>query len=129
MNRLKVDDGMNDKDIAYTDKLCKGIYRVTDNSDVIKNCEVLRIKVETPKSDREVVEVVSKMGDAGILTMRGISDYVQIIFTREAEQSDFDSLLKEIPHRGHDVYRRAYHASKRLMLDDEEGFLKMFGKK
>jgi hypothetical protein len=128
MNILKVDDGMNDKDIIYTEKLADGIYKVTDNDAILKNCQALRITLDKPISANEFIRKVTKLDDAGVLTMGVVSSYVQFIFTNETKPSDFALLLKVSPSENQAALNSAYNATKRLMLDDEEAFSKMFGK-
>ena len=84
--------------VMYNDELAKGIYTK-----------------------------VSKIDDFGILTQCGIEDAIQFIFSRSATQKDVDELIKEMPKEAHGLLMQAYQMSKPLMLDDLDGFMKVFG--
>ena len=113
--------------VMYNDELAKGIYRVSDNNAVKRNCDALRIDVEKPIKGNHIATKVSKIDDFGILTQCGIEDAIQFIFSRSATQKDVDELIKEMPKEAHGLLMQAYQMSKPLMLDDLDGFMKVFG--
>ena len=112
MNKLKVNDSMNDSEVTFTEKIAKGIYQVSESGVVLRNCETLRINIDAPTSRNKIVEKVRMIGELGILTMRIAESYVPYIFTNDADPTAFELLIREVPPDNHDAFRRAYNATK-----------------
>ena len=118
MERLKLIVDGDEKKIEYTDKISKGIFKVTDNKAVKRNCETLIISVDQPLNELELKQKVSKIGRAGILTIRVMNEWIQYIIMDYTDPSDFEFLLRDVPKQSHEALQMAYTMTKISTLDD-----------
>ena len=112
-------DGV-EKKLEYDERFSKGIFIVTENKAVKRNCETLAITVDAPTSDLELKEKISKIGRAGFLTIRIMNEWIQYIIMDYTDQSDFESLLRDMPRQNHEALRMAYRLAKITTLADLE---------
>lgn len=95
--------------IDYSERFAKGIYMVFDKKLVKKNCSILKIQLDEPLNDLEMVQKVTVFGKTGIVSIRIDNDFHQYILMPSTEREDFVNFLSSIPDQSHEALRGAFN--------------------
>lgn len=119
MVKLKVIDNQVVKKIDFNEKYSEGIFLVTENKDVKKNCKMLNIDLGDSTDPNELKQRVTKLVKTGILTTRILNVHFQYIIKDYASITDFDKLIQDVHPSSRDALTKAYNLAK---INDFEQF-------
>jgi hypothetical protein len=112
MEKLRIIDNGIEKFIDYTEKVAKGIFMVSENKFVQKNCQILNIELGENTHPNELKQKVTKLDKTGIMTTRVLNQHFMYIFKDYADPLDVDAFINEFPEHGREALKMAYASCK-----------------
>ncbi len=120
MPKLKVADKGILIPVEYDEKYAKGIFLVTNNKAVKRNCNILNIDLGEYVNPLELTQRLTKLEKTVILTTRILNEHFQYIFQHYAEKADFDLLLEDTHPKSREALTAAFNFTKINTLGDIE---------
>ena len=120
MGKQKVIDSGVVKKIEYTDKYVDGIFLVTENKQVKRNCKILNIDLGDNVDPNELKQRVTKLEKTGLLTTRVLNQHFQYIIKDYADKDAVNRLINDCPPQSREALTTAYNLTKMDNLEDLE---------
>jgi len=108
MKKLNIKIDGAEKVIQVTEEYSRGIYFVTKNTAVTNNCKTLAINLNPKNSDLELQQMVTKLGNMGVLTIGVLDKYLQYFIFKDVDKDDFRDLLADFPAESKEALQLAY---------------------